>query len=177
VSQEALPSLRRLLTQRTRWAQGNIQCVKYLKHIFKSPNFDSTGVLETSYYLILPFLQMLGGIAFLLGWGWTLFLVSHDNLAANNERGELWAVLILIALFSVLPFAIWGFVYKLRCEREATWLQAALWGLAMWLYVYYMYICIARAFIRILRGKTGWSKTRRNAEDHLVLNGSVAVEE
>ncbi|MFF3276652.1 hypothetical protein ACFYWU_37875 [Streptomyces chrestomyceticus] len=29
VSQEGLPHLRRLLSQRTRWAQGNLHCVRY----------------------------------------------------------------------------------------------------------------------------------------------------
>ncbi len=45
VSQEALPSLRRLLTQRTRWTQGNIQCLKYIHQIIRSPRFQSAGVL------------------------------------------------------------------------------------------------------------------------------------
>jgi len=177
VAQEALPSLRRLLTQRTRWAQGNIQCVKYLKDIASSAHFDSVGVIETTYYLILPFLQMVGGLAFLAVGSWTTVHALSDPQILAIETGQIWAVATLILLFSVAPFAVWGFVYKVRCEPESSWLQALLWGLAMWFYVYYMYVCIARAFLRILRGKSGWSKTRRNAEAHRVVNGSVAVEE
>ena len=33
VSQEGVTDFRRLMTQRTRWSQGNIQCVKYLPEI------------------------------------------------------------------------------------------------------------------------------------------------
>ncbi|MEU5590247.1 glycosyltransferase [Streptomyces chrestomyceticus] len=33
VSQEGLPRLRRLLSQRTRWAQGNLQCVRYAPRV------------------------------------------------------------------------------------------------------------------------------------------------
>lgn len=176
VSQEALPSLRRLLTQRTRWAQGNIQCVKYLVPVFQSKHFSGVGVIETSYYLVLPFLQMLGAAAFLTLSTVGIIRASTEPTALALQVDALWAIGVLILVFSVAPFAIWGFVYKVRCEPQATWLQAAGWGAAMWLYVYYMYVCIARAFYRIARGKSGWSKTRRNAEAHTVVNGSVAVE-
>ncbi len=174
VSQEALPSIRRLLTQRTRWAQGNIQCIKYVPEIVRSPHFDAAGVLETCYYLVLPFLQLLGGLAFLAGW----VAIGGDALSGQEllpvHTSTLIYVLALIVLFSIAPFAIWGFVYKARCEPAASWMTALIWGLGVWLYVYYMYICVARAFWRILRGKTGWSKTRRNAEAHTA--GSVAIE-
>ena len=35
VAQEALPGARRLLTQRTRWVQGNLQCLRYLPAILR----------------------------------------------------------------------------------------------------------------------------------------------
>lgn len=176
VNQEALPSVRRLLTQRTRWAQGNIQCVKYIGEVVKSPHIDNAGLIETTYYLILPFLQILGGVSFLVIFGAQVLSWVQDPALLQAAIGDLVGIVGLIAVFSVTPFAIWGFVYKLRCEPQASWLAALGWGLGVWLYVYYMYICIARAFLRILRGKNGWSKTRRNAEAHVLVNGSVAVE-
>ncbi|MBT2483979.1 MULTISPECIES: glycosyltransferase [unclassified Microbacterium] len=177
VSQEALPSLRRLLTQRTRWAQGNIQCVKYLKDIFNSSNVDTGGVIESAYYLLLPFLQILGGIALLILTGTAIaFGIQHPDVIESNI-GQVWGLLALNIIFSVTPFAIWGIVYKLKCEPEASWARALFWGLEVWLYVYNIYICIARAFVRVARGKNGWSKTRRNAEAHVVVAGSVAVEQ
>ncbi|MFJ4225697.1 glycosyltransferase [Microbacterium sp. NPDC089695] len=176
VHQEALPSLRRLLTQRTRWAQGNIQCVKYIGEVVKSHHIDSAGVIETTYYLILPFLQMLGGAAFLVLFGSQVYEWAQNPVAVQDAIGQLWGIAGLVSILSVAPFAVWGFVYKVRCEPQATWLTALGWGIGVWFYVYYMYICIARAFIRIIRRRNGWSKTRRNAEAHVYVNGSVAVE-
>lgn len=176
VNQEALPSIRRLLTQRTRWAQGNIQCVKYIAEVVKSPHIDSAGVIETSYYLVLPFLQMLGGLSFLILLGAQASLWAQDPSQMQSALGSIGGVVGLLAVFSIAPFAVWGFVYKVRCEPQAGWFTALMWGLGVWLYVYYMYICIARAFLRIMRGKNGWAKTRRNAEAHVVIGGSVAVE-
>jgi cellulose synthase/poly-beta-1,6-N-acetylglucosamine synthase-like glycosyltransferase len=176
VSQEALPSFRRLLTQRTRWAQGNIQCVRYIPDIVRSRHFDSAGVLETCYYLILPFLQVLGLICLLTLTG---FAVAHSIANPAVRAGQLHnagLLLALSAIFGVGPFALWGPVYKRRCEPQTSWPMAFAYGLGLWLYVYYMYICIVRAFARVILGRNGWAKTRRNSEANLALGGSVAIE-
>ncbi len=176
VSQEALPSVRRLLTQRTRWAQGNIQCVRYIPEIVKSRHFDAAGVLETCYYLVLPFLQMLGAISFLIISAFLGYQLVTDPASRAAQLNNLPWLIALNVVFAIGPFAVWGPVYKRRCEPGTSWGAALLYGLGMWLYVYYMYICIARAFSRIARRRNGWAKTRRNGEAHVVLNGSVAVE-
>ncbi len=176
VSQEALPSVRRLLTQRTRWAQGNIQCVKYVRDIVRSPKFDSGGVLETTYYLILPFLQLTGMITFVLMTGFGIYSLITDPVYVETQRQHLLVNLTLILLFAVLPFAVWGPIYKLRCEPAASWPRALLWGVGLYFYIFYMWAVLPRAFWRVLRGKTGWSKTRRNAEAIVKTDGSVAIE-
>ncbi|WEB38827.1 glycosyltransferase [Streptomyces yunnanensis] len=48
VPQEGLPHLRRLLTQRTRWAQGNLQCVRYAPRIVSSRHYSGRGVWRRS---------------------------------------------------------------------------------------------------------------------------------
>lgn len=168
VAQEALPSLRRLLTQRTRWSQGNIQCVKYVKNIALSPRFDAAGVLESCYYLILPFIQLIGvGI-------WILMLseLVHDGLTGQLPVGE-WAAnigpnLILGFLFGIAPFAVWGPLYKMRCEPAIGWVHSVLLGIGLWFYVLQLYITLGRAFGRIILRRDGWLKTRRNSEINVV---------
>jgi 1,2-diacylglycerol 3-beta-glucosyltransferase len=49
-----------------------------------------------------------------------------------------------------------------------------LWGFALWLCAYHLFVVSARGFVRSLRGRTGWAKTRRNAEP--VTAGPVALE-
>ncbi|MFL6105746.1 MAG: glycosyltransferase family 2 protein [Marmoricola sp.] len=176
VSQEGLPSLRRLLTQRTRWAQGNIQCVRYIPQIARSRYFDSAGVLETCYYLVLPFLQITAMLAFaVLTIRSTVIMLTDPTLGTGQLR---FAVLLvtLSLMFSVLPFVIWGPVYKRRCEPGTSWPRALLYGVGVWVYVYYMYLCLPRAFVRIAMGRNGWSKTRRNAEEHPAGGATVAIE-
>ncbi|MFJ4223534.1 glycosyltransferase family 2 protein [Microbacterium sp. NPDC089695] len=163
VAQEALPSLRRLLTQRTRWSQGNIQCVKYVKDIVLSPRFDAGGVLESSYYLILPFVQLLGAGVWLVLLGEGVRAVVEGRAFAGGAT-EIAIAVILGFLFGVAPFAVWGPLYKVRCEPDATWPQAFLWGVGLWLYTLQLYITLVRAFARVVLRKGGWLKTRRNAE-------------
>ncbi|AGW40523.1 N-acetyl-glucosamine transferase [Leifsonia xyli subsp. cynodontis DSM 46306] len=162
VSQEALPSFRRFLTQRTRWAQGNIQCVKYVRDAFRSAHVTNVGLLEIGYYLVLPFLQLCGLAAFAVMI--VTALLGLTKLGAGLPGGDrlIWLAVFWI-VFSVVPFAVWGFVYRRRCER-ISFLGALGWGLGVSVYVLYMYVVIPRAFWRILTGRSGWLKTRRNAE-------------
>lgn len=174
VAQEALPSLRRLLAQRTRWSQGNIQCVKYISDIVRSWHFDSSGVLECLYYLFLPFLQIIGLIVIVLTLVFQGAAIASDPAALEGLVDHAWAFVLLGLLFGIGPFAIWGVLYKLRCEPGATWLQAVGWGAGLFFFVQYILISVTRAMLRVALRRNGWAKTRRNAETHVV--GPVAVD-
>lgn len=176
VAQEALVSMRRFVTQRTRWAQGNIQCARYLPAIFRSPNFDTTGVLESSYYLVLPFLQLLGILTWLAlaGFGVANLIASEGRVDFSNPTTSLWAPAALFLLFGIGPFAVWGPLYVRRCEPSKSMGRGLLYGVGMWLYVFYTYATTTRAFARVVLRRRGWAKTRRNAETHSI--GAVALE-
>lgn len=176
VSQEAVPFIRRLLTQRTRWSQGNIQCIRYIKDIRSSEHTNLKGIIETYYYLFLPFLQVSGMSALLLLVGFSIIYFVQNPEDPRFQWENAWGVLTLLIFLGIGPFALWGPVYKIRCEPQTSWPRSILYGLAYWIYLYYMYICLPRAFIRVMRGKTGWSKTRRNAETHVLAGESVAIE-
>lgn len=60
VSQDGLSALRPLLRQRSRWAQGSMQCFAYLHAILRSPNISTMGAVELTYFLMLPWLQLIG---------------------------------------------------------------------------------------------------------------------
>lgn len=166
VEQEGLTSARRFLTQRTRWAQGNIQCARYLTDILRSRHFTPGGAIESAYYLTLPFLQLLGFIT------WTLLAVVMTNMIANYPSGvsgwaaDNWWLLLVYLVVGVGPFAIWGPVYKRFCEPDASWFTAITWGFGVWIYTFYTWISSTRAFTRVLLGRSGWAKTRRNSEIH-----------
>lgn len=174
VAQEALPSLRRLLAQRTRWSQGNIQCMKYVTDILRSRHFDSSGVLECLYYLFLPVLQIIGLIVIVLTVMLQGAAIAADPAVLTRLVEHAWAFVALGLLFGVGPFVIWGVLYRLRCEPRSTWLQALGWGAGLFFFVQYILISVTRAMLRVALGRNGWAKTRRNAEAH--VTGPVAVD-
>jgi len=174
VEQEGLVDLSRFLTQRTRWAQGNIQCAKYLRDIIGSRHFDGSGVVESAYYLVLPFLQLIGFATWLVLAVFIGFRVAEYPGGPVAMITDNWGLLVVFLIVGVGPFAVWGPVYRSRCERGAPWYMGVVWGLGQWVYSFYTWVTAPRAFSRVIRGKQGWAKTRRNGER--VAIGVVAKE-
>lgn len=170
VEQEGLISLKRFLTQRTRWAQGNIQCSRYLKDILRSPHFGPGGAIESAYYLLLPFLQLLGFVTWLL-----LGVAIVSGIAMYPGGPALWAadnwwLVGVYLVVGIAPFAVWGPVYRRFCEPDASVARAVLWGFGSWLYSFYTWASSTRAFLRVALKRSGWAKTRRNGEQAHVVN-------
>jgi len=164
VAQEALPFTGKLLTQRTRWCQGGMQCTRYLGQIFFSRNFTNAGALEASYFLLMPFLQLIGTVLWPL-----VFVISAAQGALAPGGFHAWLgtvawVAPLMVLTGVLPFALWALIYWRRDERRGTDVTALGWAIGYWLYMYQSYVVVIRAFVRLVLGRTSWSKTRRIAE-------------
>jgi 1,2-diacylglycerol 3-beta-glucosyltransferase len=175
VVQEGLPELRRYLTQRVRWAQGAMQCMRYLPRVWRSRRISNLGALEISYYLFQPWLQILGSIVypipvvvFLHNW-WYYPDGVHEFLANGGA-----VLLAVYAVIGVSEFAIWGFLYRSRAAPSAPRRVALGWGLAFAALVACVYVIAWRALARLAVGRSTWSKTRRNAED--LRLGPVAVE-
>lgn len=162
VAQEALHDFRRFTVQRTRWAQGNMQCIRYIPEIARSTMLTNAGVLEVCYYLMLPLFQVVASLAAVL-----LVIGAAVGLLSGAVTLPLSSVLLLAVfylMFGIGPFFIWGPLYRRYSEPQAGFWTGVLWGFGMWLYDYYVYLTGARAIYRILRGRNGWAKTRRNGE-------------
>ncbi|WP_422640943.1 glycosyltransferase family 2 protein [Streptomyces anulatus] len=166
VSQEALPHTRRFLTQRTRWAQGNITCVRYAARIVGSRHYGAKGVLESLY----TFLQPVAHLTTLL----MTVVLAALVLAGGGVLLAAWPIALAFAVVSIVPFVLWGPVYRAEYAPDRSRLTGLLWGLALWLYAYHLFVVSTRGFVRLLRGRTGWAKTRRNAETS--HSGPVATE-
>jgi len=174
VDQEGLPSLRRLLTQRTRWGQGTMQCCAYLPQIWGSRHVTALGALEASYYLIQPWLQLLGTILYPI----PIIILLYNYSSYPTEMGEFiadggWMLFVLYLVLGLTPFVMWGPLYARRCEPGIGMVRAIGYGFAYSLFIVTFYITSWRAFSRILSGRRGWAKTRRNTE---VQPGPVALE-
>ncbi|MBO0596867.1 glycosyltransferase family 2 protein [Nesterenkonia sp. E16_7] len=160
VSQEALPYTRRLLTQRTRWAQGNLECAEILPVLRRSGNLRRAGWAEIHYFMGQPWLLM---INLLLGpLLLALALIEGRIGFASGEPVE-WVVL-LAAVFIILPYFLWGLLYKYVCREDISLLSGMFFGAGYLFYVYLTYLYYPRAMTRMATGRNSWAKTARNAD-------------
>ncbi len=173
VDQEALFSIRRYLAQRTRWGQGVMQCGRYWPRIWASKKISNPGLIEMSYYLLQPWATLAGTLIYFVPAIVTLVGIIADPSVVwwfLHQGG--WALSLVWLVAGLGPFMMWGPIYTRRCEPDQPWWRGLGWGIAYIVYVYGFYITTWRAFFRILTHRSGWAKTRRNAE--VLVAGPVA---
>ncbi|MDN5821486.1 MAG: glycosyltransferase [Brachybacterium sp.] len=166
VSQEALPFGRRLITQRTRWAQGNMECASALPGLRRSGHLSAAGLVEIHYFMLQPAVMMMNLVLIPL----LLILGAVEN-AHGFWSASTWLTILLAGLiFLVLPYAVWGLVYRRVTEGEVSLLGAVGLGLCNLVYVYLTYVYYVRATWRAVTGRTGWAKTSRNADGRELIS-------
>jgi 1,2-diacylglycerol 3-beta-glucosyltransferase len=176
VDQEALYSLRRFLAQRTRWGQGTMQCARYVPRIWRSQHVSTLGAAEMFYYLAQPWMQLFGTVVYPIP-----FILLGISAVQDGEQfwtwfsGGAWLVFAAYFVLGILPFLLWGPIYWLRHERRGSVLRGVAWGVAYSLYIYTFYVTTWRALVRLVRGRNGWAKTRRNAQ--VTEPGTAAIEQ
>lgn len=165
VAQEGLYSLRRFLTQRTRWGQGTMQCSRYVRRIWDSPHLSTLGAAEMMYYLSQPWLQLLGSLLYPIPFLVLTFSgVSDPGQVWGWFAGGGWILFAIYGCFGLAPFVVWGPIYYRKCLRRKGFIRGIGMGFAYALYIYTFYITSWRALFRLLRRRNGWAKTRRNTE-------------
>ncbi|RSN27835.1 N-acetyl-glucosamine transferase [Amycolatopsis sp. WAC 04169] len=166
VKQEGLYSLRRFLVQRTRWGQGTMQCSRYLRRIWDSPHVSTLGAAEMMYYLAQPWMQLLGSLLYPIPFILLLFSTAGDPAQVWTWFADdgAWILFAIYGSFGLLPFIVWGPIYQFKCLKSRNVLRGLGMGFAYALYIYTFYITSWRALFRLVRGRNGWSKTRRNTE-------------
>lgn len=164
VEQEALYSVPRYLTQRARWSQGTMQCFRYLPKIWGNRYLSNLGALELTYFLLQPWAQIVGSIAYPIPLLVMVFnLVNYPAFAQDFLTNGGFVLLSLWIIVGVAEFAVWGPLY-LRDEPGHKRRTGVTWGLAYFFYVYFVYAVCWKAFTQLVRRQTAWAKTVRNAE-------------
>ncbi len=166
VSQEGLPTLRTLIRQRSRWAQGAMQCTRYLRPVLRSPGITNFGAAEISYFLLLPWMQLIGGVIYVFA---TVVVLFYAFTAVGGPsqwfQSDGWGLLPLFVLFGLGPLVVWGPVYRTTRARGLSRTRAMALGVANWPYSYVHHVATWWAFIRILRSRHDWKKTERVADE------------
>lgn len=166
VAQEGLYSLRRFLSQRTRWGQGTMQCARYVRRIWDSRHLTTLGAAEMLYYLAQPWLQLLGTLVYPIPFLLLGFRAAGDpNAVWSWFTDGAWLLFAVYGLFGLLPFLVWGPIYRARCEPSVSRARGVWYGFAYAIYIYTFYVTSWRALYRLVRKRNGWVKTRRNNEE------------
>ena len=152
-----------------------MQCsLRYLMPVLRSPHFSTSGALETSYFLLAPWTQIFG----VFYWPALYTFMAYRALHFPGGVGgflEVYWLLGIVALFSgVMPFVIWGPLVRRAVEPGWTRRHAWRMGLEYAVYLLYLYPTTIRAFGRLVTRRSGWAKTRRNAE--AFTQGPVALD-
>jgi cellulose synthase/poly-beta-1,6-N-acetylglucosamine synthase-like glycosyltransferase len=165
VAQEGLYSMRRFLAQRTRWSQGTMQCARYARRIWRSRHLSTLGAAEMLYYLAQPWMQLLGSVVYPIPLAiLAVYTVDEPAVVWAWFTDGAWKHLLMYGVLGLLPFLIWGPIYRKHCEPGAGPLRGIAYGLGYACYIYTFYITVWRAVFRLARGRNGWAKTRRNTE-------------
>jgi len=165
MSQQAVVDLRRLLRQRARWAQGNLQCVRYLWPLSKSRHIGSLGLLDFLVYLVSPWLSIPTTLLVLTAMALAVVSLTTGNtfggLMAGSTGIEEALTLWLGAL--LIPGLGWGTLHWWRIGDEPLH-RCVLAGLC---YPAYLVLGIAatwRGVARHVLGRMSWTKTERHDE-------------
>jgi 1,2-diacylglycerol 3-beta-glucosyltransferase len=171
VAQQGLISIRRFIRQRTRWVQGNMQCLHYAKDIFQS-HLPATAKLDLYYFLSQPWLNMLGTLLQFAAClvlmeiftsGSLLYVISKISLLSYTFQLIVWVLL----MFS--PGFIWVWLYQNEFNDgspKRSW-QFVSVSLFFPIYNVLMLPSVWIALWRQIRRKTGWAKTERLAEQEM----------
>jgi 1,2-diacylglycerol 3-beta-glucosyltransferase len=170
VHQQGVVEVKRLVRQRARWFQGNLQSWRLIPLVLRS--MPARKGADLLFLLSSPALVL---IASLLTVSFCVVLANCAVLAAagHDPFGSWVAVTYVLILGPALAYA--G-VYWKKERATGLGLVKAFW--LAHLYVGYSMIWYAaggRAAVRAMRGRTGWAKTDRVAEGPTATPAPAAI--
>ena len=149
VSQEALPHFRRLLTQRTRWGQGIMECASNLPALRRSRVLRFPGFVEIHYFMSQPWLMMLNLLLIPIV---TAVAIAQGFFGFVSDAAT-WIIVLTGLVFVVLPYALWGPLYRRWGPEPIGRTASVLLGLGYLVYVYFTYFYYPRAIARMVTGR------------------------
>jgi 1,2-diacylglycerol 3-beta-glucosyltransferase len=164
VTQEGVRTVRAWLRQRTRWAQGHYQCWDHIPGLLTSRNMPVITRFDLTLYLFFVTFVMFVGANLIVAAGGALGYISIQNdflsfLPAGPPRN------VTMELIGLSPVVMLLTRYQQHSPHRLRWWELPAYGAAFGVYVYMWAIASLMAWFRLMRGRAGWSKTRRVAEE------------
>lgn len=162
IHQQAIVEIGPLVRQRARWAQGNLQCARYLGRLSRSRQVGSIGLLDYLAYLVTPWLTVpvtllfLGIVGIVLGG-----LLTGSSLGGLIATGS--AVPAAIGLWIAViffPGLMWGVWHRSALADEPSW-RCLLAGVCYPFFLAIGVVATWRGLARHLAGRNSWAKTDR----------------
>lgn len=165
ITQQGLVNVGRMIRQRTRWCQGNLQCFRYVPKLIASPKVKGRALIEFVYYLVAPWFTVPVSLLVLGFLGITTFsMISGDSFFGLTATGIANGTpLILWVGAFTFPGIAWAFVHWFRNHDEPLF-RTFLVGLIYPVFLFVGIVATWRAFGRHLSGHNSWTKTERILE-------------
>lgn len=153
VEQQGVPNLGRLLRQRTRWAQGNLQAFELIPRVRHAP-ISLTARVELLIYLLMPVWQMLAGVCLMAA-----IVLAATDAADFWSGGPLWQTVF----FGVLGFSgvVLGCVARGTPRGGHSATAGALLAIPYAVYSWLIWPVLLRAIARQVTAQRSWAKTER----------------
>ncbi len=153
VDQQGLTKPGRLLHQRTRWSQGNLQAMGLAGSLLRAP-FPFGARLEMLLYLFMPVWQGVVGVGLI-----SAVILWLTGTAAIWAGGPTWQ----LGFFYLLAFggSILGCVASRCREGKRGYLTGFLIAQVYAPYTWFLWPVLVRSTIRQLRARDDWAKTER----------------
>jgi 1,2-diacylglycerol 3-beta-glucosyltransferase len=174
VDQQGVESLRRLIVQRRRWYQGHMSAGRRLPAIWGNARLSNARTLELTAYLAVPWVF---DLPWSILWHYTLFtFIARAGSVFSFVSGPVTLVIGVLLWYSLTfaPALMTTFVY-FRRDRRTSLGVCLLMGHAFLVMNYLSFVCAWGALWRMLRGRSGWDKTVRTAENGPSSREAVSV--
>ncbi|MDR1448529.1 MAG: glycosyltransferase [Candidatus Ancillula sp.] len=169
VDQEALYSPSRFIHQRARWAQGTMQCIKYVPELVKSAKIWRPGLIEILYFMVQPWLQVCATIIYPIALLYEFFELDMLQVLAGLESERNAVQFLTILLIGMLEFGVFGLYYHFNTDETTYVFDAYFWGCLYFFYNFLIYPIACKALYNLIKKETGWAKTVRNAESSVIV--------
>lgn len=156
VEQQGLSNPRRLLRQRTRWSQGNLQAMGLTGVMLRSPIFLPARI-EQVIYLLMPLWQMIVGAALIA----SIYLWIFGDVPFFLESDRWWWLYLLYLLG--FGGTVMGSIAAKVGDRTLILgvIKGILTGQVYALYSWLLWPVLMRSSVRQLIGRGSWAKTVR----------------
>jgi 1,2-diacylglycerol 3-beta-glucosyltransferase len=160
VTQQGVRTVPAWLRQRTRWAQGHYQCWDHIPKLLTGDMVPLIARFDLTLYLLFVTFVMFvaANLAVAVGGAAGWLTITNNFLAfipAGPPRN------VTMELIGLSPVAMLLTRYQQHSPHALRWWELPAYGAAFGLYVYMWTVASLLAWMRLVGGHVGWSKTHR----------------